>query len=476
MSIIPPPPAPPATVNVTARISLNAGTTFTVNPDESYSGDRLEGNMFIGYSAGNLVNKGVIWSRGAGVFGSVYAGAINNSGLAVADGRRDHVQVAAFSNTTNQGVTNSGSIYALSQGAAAIGIWDWTTDGAPITNSGLIAAQTDGSAYGIMRMNGGGQIHNLPSGRILAEGIGAQAIRMDGGVNSTGPNPNLIAIWNEGLIEAVSINDPVNLSFALGAIHTFSQSLDIINSGVMRADYAIYISAPDQSGAWDRPETVTNLATGLMDGRIYLGGGDDLLINQGTITGLIELGAGNDEYRGAGAAHPVVLDMGAGDDIISGTGAGADVLTGGAGNDTFKDTAGGHNGDVITDFSPGDRILISDANFANFTFSLVGDQLSYTGGSMRVADFHNMQLRATPAAEGGVQFLFPSGPPIVIGVGAVSIDRELGSEPIRLKDEGSNSALTAIGPTAAGWAHVLPNLLESSNPWHFASSDVLAFA
>jgi hypothetical protein len=83
-------------------------------------------------------------------------------------------------------------------------------------------------------------------------------------------------------------------------------------------------------------------------------------------------GAGNDTLLG--------LD---GTDILTG-GSGEDTLTGGAGFDKFIDTAAGHNGDTITDFSQGDKIVFTDANFDDFTFSISGNTLTYSGGSLNL--------------------------------------------------------------------------------------------
>ena len=62
-------------------------------------------------------------------------------------------------------------------------------------------------------------------------------------------------------------------------------------------------------------------------------------------------------------------------------------MVGGAGNDMFRDTAG-LNGDTITDFAAGDRIVITDANLAGFTFNLTGNTLTYTGGSLTLQGRH----------------------------------------------------------------------------------------
>lgn len=164
------------------------------------------------------------------------------------------------------------------------------------------------------------------------------------------------------------------------------------------------------------------------------------------------------------------------DNVLTG-GGGADMLTGGAGSDLFKDTAAGHNGDIITDFSLGDRIIISDANMANFTFSLAGEQLNYTGGSMRLANFYNAQIRASAAAEGGVQITFPSGPPLIVSNGAtVLIDDGQHGEALNAKDEAGSvrrSVLNAGDDQMSGHAHAIG---EAINPFHFGSTDFLPFS
>jgi serralysin len=87
--------------------------------------------------------------------------------------------------------------------------------------------------------------------------------------------------------------------------------------------------------------------------------------------------------------------------VITG-GVGVDTLTGGAGNDTFSDTKAGLNGDTITDFSAGDKIVLTDATLAGFTYSLSGSTLTYTGGSMTLSGISGT-LVASAAAGGGVQ-------------------------------------------------------------------------
>jgi serralysin len=123
------------------------------------------------------------------------------------------------------------------------------------------------------------------------------------------------------------------------------------------------------------------------DSDILIGGdGDDLLQGGDSEAGIH---AGNDR-----------LDGGAGADTLSG-GAGEDTLTGGAGADTFRDTAAGLKGDTITDFSVGDRIIISDAT--NFTLQIYGNALYFDGGYIILGSLPDGRIVARAAEGGGVE-------------------------------------------------------------------------
>ena len=122
-------------------------------------------------------------------------------------------------------------------------------------------------------------------------------------------------------------------------------------------------------------------------------GGDtgNVAIARGTIIENAIGGSGADVIIGNSAAN-----------ILTG-GAGIDTLTGGAGDDTFRGTKAGLNGDTITDFALGDRIVIIDAALTGFSFSLSGTTLAYTGGSLRLSAPVSGTITASAAAGGGVQ-------------------------------------------------------------------------
>ncbi|MFL6753495.1 MAG: M10 family metallopeptidase C-terminal domain-containing protein, partial [Sphingomicrobium sp.] len=103
--------------------------------------------------------------------------------------------------------------------------------------------------------------------------------------------------------------------------------------------------------------------------------------NVGTAIGNVSIARGTviENVIGGTGADTIIGNLA--NNTLTGNG-GLDTLTGGAGADTFKDTAAGLNGDTITDFSAGDRIVITDANLAGFGFSISGKVLTFTGGSL----------------------------------------------------------------------------------------------
>ncbi len=129
-----------------------------------------------------------------------------------------------------------------------------------------------------------------------------------------------------------------------------------------------------------------NITTGSGNDTITTGDRND------TITG----GAGNDILSGGGGSDTIrgnqgsdIIHGGAGNDVLfGGQGAdhifgdqGSDVMTGGENNDTFvfDSLTASFNGapDLITDFSPGDRI---DLSAIDADTSVGGDQAFHVGG------------------------------------------------------------------------------------------------
>ena len=132
------------------------------------------------------------------------------------------------------------------------------------------------------------------------------------------------------------------------------------------------------------PEAFSNVANGI----------GNLTIARGVVIENATGGSGNDTLIGNSAAN-----------VLRGNG-GSNSMTGGAGNDTFLGTSAQLGGDIITDFTSGDRIVFTDASLANFTFSVTGSTLNFTGGSLTLTSGISGTLVKTAAAEGGVQLAF----------------------------------------------------------------------
>lgn len=177
----------------------------------------------------------------------------------------------------------------------------------------------------------------------------------------------------------------------------------IVNNGLMTSQGKTI----ELIGSHD--DTITNNGE-LRGGRdfeaIDTGGGNDRVVNTGTLTGNVRLGDGDDVFISTGSAF-VIVDGGAGDDRITGDdsdfqlfigGLGRDVMTGNGGADVFAyrtileslpDLA---LADRITDFDKAEGDLIDlfaiDADITRIgdqAFSFIGSAaFSGTAGELRI--------------------------------------------------------------------------------------------
>lgn len=193
------------------------------------------------------------------------------------------------------------------------------------------------------------------------------------------------------------------------------------NSTAGREAYDLSLAPAAVFTIWDAGGVDTlDLSGYVLGSRIDLGEGK--FSDAGGLTGNISIafgaivenaigGKGNDVITGNDAANRLVGGGGA-DSLSGGTGAdtleggtGADTLFGGAGSDTFRGLAAHLDGDIIMDLAVGDRIVISDATFAGFDFSLSGSTLIFTGGSLTLGQVPAGNFYASAAPEGGVQLV-----------------------------------------------------------------------
>ena len=342
MSIIPSIDRPSTGPNVTEEIQID-GLAYVVEAGEVLHGfnqPRMITTYGFSIDSTSLTNRGTIWSEGINANAAFFWNVENfdNSGLILAEAGAE--QAIAIDNPSGTGwlYQNSGTIAAFSEGGAARVLDDW--GGTRVVNSGLMAAQSGVAARTLMRWNGG-EVVNLAGGQILAEGPEAIAIFFRSYADTaSGLDPDPASpipdVTNEGLIEAAS-TDPEQASIAIyGYDLIVGRVFDIVNSGTIRADYAIALEPRDDMGP---SALVINQAGGLIDGHIALGVTHDRVENAGTVVGDIYLGAGNDLFDGRGGVHTGIVFGEAGNDTLRG-GAGADRLYGGDGSDVLDGGAG----------------------------------------------------------------------------------------------------------------------------------------
>jgi Ca2+-binding RTX toxin-like protein len=386
-----PAPNTPLPISLNGPYSVAAGTTLY------REGDWGDAGFDFFYSASitsSLDNAGTIWIRGTERSYALRAfgiDSVTNSGTIIAE-TIDGEAKAIFLISGFQGnLVNSGTIMAFANGTTpsnrAIAVSDWSPS-STVTNSGTIAAQWNGtlfSGYALQR-NNGGLITNTATGSILAEGHAAIAVL----TRAFGDGPTDLV--NAGRIEAVSTTTANSVGVYIKS--DIFLSFDLVNSGIIKGDWAIYANSYESSPPAQGIEVIRNLAGGQIIGDIFLDLGNDRIENAGLISGYIEMGDGNDlidnrngailgvsymcwgadTYLGSASADYVqgewgddVLEGGGGRDLLIGD-YGDDRLVGGAGNDGLygsygNDTLVTLEGDIALGGNGNDRIELGDYTF-----------------------------------------------------------------------------------------------------------------
>lgn len=278
---------------------------------------------------------------------------------------------------------NAGGIYGAGMGSIFnSGVVRVTADRAPNPNQGT----PPGSAVGV----GGGDIVNsgtievsavhgdafgVQSGRVSNSGliyVSGRGVIGDPGLTvgiSAGNTGALIE--NSGTIQVISTNGNQGIGISLFPNNTNPyQYGTVINSGVIVADIAVQAVQGYSGGthifnsgriegalSFDHNlNYVENGATGIWVGDLQFGIELDVLVNAGTITGNVYLGAGEDLFdgRGGGSVSGTV-DAGDYNDMMRG-GSNADRLHGGPGSDRIY---GGGGADTLSGGIDGDVFLYS---------------------------------------------------------------------------------------------------------------------
>jgi Ca2+-binding RTX toxin-like protein len=300
-----------------------------------------------------VVNSGLIESRSS--IGA--ASAIGEVGVFLSGTAGDRIENLGRSALN---VLNSGTIRAVADTGYAVGI----VSAVDVVNSGLLSVSGSAGSVGVVVDR---SLVNERTGSIVAEAIGATT--------------------------ATAVRVVYSSNWLFGEIR---------NAGLIAGRVAI------DARITNGPVTLTN--SGQIVGEVRMSDWSDRVTNSGQIDGIVSLFGGADRFDGSQSARAQQVQGGDGDDVIIGGrasdiifgGAGVDTLTGGSGNDTFMDVARAWQGDTITDFSVGDRIVVTDV-VGDFTFAFNGSVLSFTGGSLTLASPVPGRLVAARAPEGGYQ-------------------------------------------------------------------------
>ncbi|MCV6584029.1 MAG: CHRD domain-containing protein [Marinibacterium sp.] len=301
-----------------------------------------------GTTDATITNSGFILSEGANgtvagvrvVNGVNFQGSLTNSGLiagaqnGVYFGTGDH----SGGSFVNAGIVQSGSRALNIDG-----------DGLRVENAGLILGTSD-QRNGTVYADGTADNYSFTNTGVVDAGIGNNGSAVSLQVGDVAGDVVSAAVFNQGNLqgrgtatEGNTVGDGLRLftsqqdaQFAglvqnQGVISGSTDSdaaagiridggLDLLGAIVNEGEINGRVNAIDARDAGD--VTFVNDSTGVVNGNVLLGAGDDIVVDLGQINGVVDGGAGDD-----------VLIAGDGDDVLVG-GIGNDFIDGGAGIDT----------------------------------------------------------------------------------------------------------------------------------------------
>ncbi|MES2343687.1 MAG: calcium-binding protein [Pseudomonadota bacterium] len=388
-----------------------AGETITIRNEPAFGflapSDRAH------QVTGNLVIAGkvhVTAGPGSGAYdwSGLYAASDNSSDLfKVAKGGEVTVSteflgyafVLRQSNSQPRSIVNDGYIELTSKDYGfAFEAW-----GEPrLENSGVIKVTAEAGAAAIRLVNGGTVI-NTGSIEVFSSGARSDQYAFHAGIQMLGFGGDF---YNYGSIVAHVAaagreSTAVIWSIYQGDSHWPEpfRPAAFVNAGRLEGDYALKATSEVYGPDYSRePWTETFTNTGVMAGKVSLGGSYATLANSGRITGAIDLGAGSDLYDGVrgqadspvsgangddtllGGAYSDTLFGDAGNDKIEG-GGGADQLRGGEsddlirGGDGFDDTHGNQGNDSV--YGEGGPDWVVGGQGSDMLFGGEGDDVVY---------------------------------------------------------------------------------------------------
>ncbi|SMX45610.1 calcium-binding protein [Maliponia aquimaris] len=259
-----------------------------------------------------------------------------------------------LSDGLNTSVTNTGKIDLGRLGYAVY----LANSGATLINSGTLTAEYAVTFLAPGRVINSGEIHGALSGLQLFSYINPSPAMV---INNTGTisggSRAAVDSFVDALTPLVVRNTGTLTSDQSAAVSNFYDSaLSLFNSGVIIGGAGVALT----TGA-TKVDRVTNL--GSIEGNVLLAGGNDVMVNGGTVIGEVNLGADNDLFRATGdgvVTGRVIGEIGNdsliganGDDNFAGF-AGEDLLVGHGGDDTLF---GGVNNDTLIGGAGNDSLI-----------------------------------------------------------------------------------------------------------------------
>ena len=357
----------------------------------AYETWRVDGSwpLMTAYAAeASVTNAGTLESTVGGRVVSVdILESFTNSGTIRSVTTQPDRSAGAFVANQEVPLFNSGTIYAEGPGGAeAVQTWTSGSFGDRIfENTGRVeAVSSAGSAIGVTLAAGGGAFN---SGDILATGATrATAVH----INRNGQ------FENSGRIEAVQTGAAFNNASAAILMTTVSQDSQIVNRGTISGPVAINVI--DEFGYFfGALLEIRNEAGGTITGDLRLQGTRDLIVNRGTITGNVDLGAGDDVFdsrNGTFTGQTVGVQTGA----ISG-GDGGDWIHAGAGNHAIN---GGSNVDTVS--VSGRRADYTVTQLNTGVFRILGPDGDDMLTGVEFVQFDDQTLRLRPGSGVTVNF------------------------------------------------------------------------
>ena len=363
-------------ITLSADVQIAAGVTLTVEPGVTINGNGYQFLAFGSLEMGGTSSQPIKINNAHLGFGNNH---VTPGYIAL-----DHVEMLGGSFSKGSGFGHFDLTHSSFNGVGGFYIWYPTSDSTITQNSFYKSA---GLSIGL----------NGPQLTIADNSFASQTTGF--AIENWANYSNTLAVTGNSFLStdlvALSLKDGYNSSrfsaennyFGTTSISTINAMILDQNDSLTRAsviEVSPFLAQPSPNA----PE-------------VYIPGTSSADVLSGTngrdrLVGL----DGNDNI--SGYLEDDSIDGGAGNDVLTG-GFGADTLVGGAGGDTFRDTAEGLNGDRINDFSVVDRIVVSNASLATFSWSLNGNILSFNGSSLTLASAATAPLLASVAVGGGVQ-------------------------------------------------------------------------